>query len=146
MAINTDDLIERAKCVDACIPKEMQMAVLISLMAQLAGDAPIAPITIGTPTLAYDRTDGPLIYVFNITQGNPSTPTDSSYAWNLQGSPDNVTWYDIVATQLITGPGPDEISSPAYTGAPADGPYFRVRWQNLTTSEFGTPSNVVQQP
>ena len=34
---STDSLISQAKCIDQCIPRGMQMAVLIAIFAKLAG-------------------------------------------------------------------------------------------------------------
>jgi hypothetical protein len=40
VAANTNALIDQAKCIDQCIPKGMQLSVLISIFARLAGVPP----------------------------------------------------------------------------------------------------------
>lgn len=39
MPFDANSLADQAKCIQQCIPEDMQMAVLISLTAQLAGVA-----------------------------------------------------------------------------------------------------------
>jgi len=58
---NTNELIDDAKCIDACIPAGLQLPALIVLFAQMAGlveaDTPIpdSPLPASSPVLTLDR-------------------------------------------------------------------------------------------